>query len=84
MCWREQLKSETCLLKKVICFKYGRIFSKMRLNYNIRQRQLRASETEDKKQKIEKEKRNGLREKSAMTSKKNCRTKTKRSKIWLF
>ena len=55
MRWREQLKNETCILKKVFCFKYGRIFSKMRLNYNTRRRQQRASETEDdKKERLKK------------------------------
>ena len=47
MRWHVQLKSETCFLKKVICFKFGKNVSKMR--YNTRQRQQRASETEDEK-----------------------------------
>ena len=40
----------------------------MRLNYNTSRRQQRAEETEDEKGKIEKEKRKGPREKSALTS----------------
>ena len=83
MRWREQLKSETCFLKKVIHFEYGRIFRKMQLNYNTRQRQQRTS---DKKGKIEKEKRKKPREKSTTTPAKENVTgrQTERSKIWLF
>ena len=41
----EQLK-QACFLKKVVCFKYGRLFSKM---YNTRRRQQRGSENQDEK-----------------------------------
>ena len=50
MRWREQLKSKTCFLKKVICFKY----EEFQKNVNTRRRQQRASETDEKKQRLKK------------------------------
>ena len=59
MSWREQLKSETCFLKKV-----EENFQQKHLNYITRRRQQRASETEEER----KEKRKEPREKSTTTS----------------
>ena len=69
MCCREQLKSETCFLKNVVCFKYGRTVLAKAINL---QYQMKTAESfrnrRRKKGKIEKEKQKGPREKSATTS----------------
>ena len=56
------VKNETCLLKKVVCFKYGRTVQQKQLNYNTRRRQKRALETERETKRTEIDKRFGCSE----------------------
>ena len=68
MRWHEQLKSETCFLKKVICFKYGRSLSAKAIKIQYHNKTVESFRNgRRKKGKIEKEKQQGPREKSART-----------------